>query len=189
MTFLGDWGWQVGKGSSGDVATACRLFFAQWLLFWRIGGRQPDTSLAATYLIVPHVHKAPRTAYQLLLTLPVTNKRRRRKSLLKAVAHQVKATDNDESRKAGSAHVLRGREWHLAVSFYWRSSCEIHDCSWSPARFRIDWRCTCKASCSLQCSVGLHVSECAYCVSHKINILYMTNGMHLKVYSLWLLWN
>jgi len=86
--------------------------------FRLIGGRQPDTSLAATYLMVPHENKAPRTAYQLLLTLPVSDKRRRRKSLLKAVAYQVKATDNDESRKAGSAHVLCGTERHLSVSFY-----------------------------------------------------------------------
>jgi len=65
--------------------------------------------------MVPQEHKVPRTAYQLFLTLPVSDKRRRRKSLLKAVAHQVKATDDDEK---GWKLSLCGRERHLAVSFY-----------------------------------------------------------------------
>jgi len=46
---------------------------AQWRLFRQTCGRQPDISLPAGYLRVPREHEALRTAYQLLLTLPVTS--------------------------------------------------------------------------------------------------------------------
>ena len=46
---------------------------AQWRLFRQTCGRQPDISLPAGYLSVPREHEALRTAYQLLLTLPVTS--------------------------------------------------------------------------------------------------------------------
>jgi len=98
------------------MAVPLRVFFCS-VVFRRICGRQPDTSLAATYLMVPHEHKSAPNGLSAAFDI-TSDKRWRRKSLLKAVAHQVKATDDNESRKAGSAHVLFGRERHLAVSFY-----------------------------------------------------------------------
>jgi hAT family C-terminal dimerisation region len=46
---------------------------AQWRLLRVNCGRLRSTTIAATYLTVPHEHKALRTAYQILLTLPVTS--------------------------------------------------------------------------------------------------------------------
>ena len=46
---------------------------SQWRLLRRTCGRQPDVSLAATYLKVPREREALRAAYQVLLTLPVTS--------------------------------------------------------------------------------------------------------------------
>lgn len=46
---------------------------AQWRLFRQSCGRQRDGSIASTFLMVPQEHEALRSAYQVLLTLPVTS--------------------------------------------------------------------------------------------------------------------
>jgi len=49
----------VGQGTGVVMAVPLPVFFAQWRLIRRICGKQPDRSLAATYLMVPHEHKTP----------------------------------------------------------------------------------------------------------------------------------
>jgi len=68
MKFLGDWGWVVGQESADGGATAC-IFCSVVLVSTNL--RQTARHVPEIYLMVPHEHKVPRTAYQLLLTLPV----------------------------------------------------------------------------------------------------------------------